>query len=250
MENCPNGEVFRSLSSTFDRISEAEWFIRLMEENYHSADKFRWSLNSFIRTLKEIMQLLTMEVQQDKDLVKMVSSKKEALFNDPLIKFLYKQRDLIVHKSMLMPASKGTVGFTRGRGLKLGITLPINPLDDSEVAIQKYIYNAAKDMDFLGILYTEEDGSGEYTCVQREWRLEQFPDEEITSLAASAWNKVTRALFDVAEEMGAQLIEPTFELGNPNHVQFEIYNPEWVKNELELAKRRVSEDETLSNESV
>lgn len=242
MSECQNKKIFASLSSSFDRIDEAAWFIRLMEENYHSADKFRWSLNSFLRTLKEIMQLVSMEVQESKELTKLVIKKKAILANDPLISFLYKQRDIIVHKAMLKPASSGSVGFTRGRGLKLGIGMPIDPLSDSEEAIKKYIYFAAKDTDFLGILYTEEDGGGEYTCVHRQWRLSQFPETEITELAASAWEKVAQAFFDIAGEMGAKLIKPTFKLGNPNQVHFEIYNPEWIKEQLEHFRKSLSKN--------
>jgi len=128
--------------------------------------------------------------------------------------------------------------------MKLGLGLPIDPLSDSEEGIKKYIYYAAKDVDFLGILYTEDDGGGEYTCVQREWKMEQFPDDEITELAASAWEKVSQALFDVASEMGAQLIKPTFTLGNPNHVQFEVYAPEWIKEQLEYARKLHADNET------
>lgn len=244
MDNCPNSKVYDSLSSSFDRIDEAAWFIRLMEENYHKADKFRWSLNSFLRTLKEIMQLVSMEVQGNKELSKLVANRKAELSKDPMIGFLYKQRDIVVHKSMLKPASSGSVGFTRGRGMQLGLGLPIDPLSDSEEGIKRYIYYAAKEKDYLGILYTEEDGGGEYTCVQREWKLAQFPEDEITKLAATAWEKVAQSFFDVAGEMGAQLIKPTFELGNPNHFQFEIYNPEWVKEQLEHAKLWIVENET------
>lgn len=45
---------------------------------------------------------------------------------------------------MLKPASSGSVGFTRGRGMKLGLGLPIDPLSDSKEAIKRYIYTAAK----------------------------------------------------------------------------------------------------------
>ena len=128
--------------------------------------------------------------------------------------------------------------------MKLGLGLPIDPLSDSEESIKWYIYFAAKETDFLGILYTEEDGCGEYTCVQREWKLAQFPEDEITKLAATAWERVAQSFFDVAGEMGVQLIKPTFELSNPNHVQFEIYKPEWVKEQLENAKLWVTENQT------
>jgi hypothetical protein len=213
-----------------------------MEEHYHKADQFRWSLSSFLRVLKEVLQLVTMEVQQNKELSAWLRVEKKRLHDDPLIAFLFKQRDVVVHKAMLKPASKGTVGFTRGRGLKLGLGLPIDPLQDSEVAILKYIYFAAKDKDFLGILYTEDDGGGEYTCVQREWRLEQFPDEEVTKLAAQAWEQVARVAYDAARKLGAAIVEPTFKLGNPNRVQFEIYNPAWIKEQLEKAKAEVANE--------
>jgi hypothetical protein len=216
----------------------------MMEEHYHKADRFRWSLNSFLRTIKEVLQLVTMEVQQHKEVSTWLRKEKRKLSQEPLIDFLFKQRDIIVHKSMLKPESRGTVGFTRGRGLKLGLGMPIDPLADSEDAILRYIYFAAKDKDFLGILYTEEDGGGEYTCVQREWRLDKFPDQELTHLAAHAWERVAQLTLDVATKLGASVIEPKFELANPNRIQFEIYPPEWVKEQLEKAKDLVAKNET------
>jgi len=240
--DCKNYEIFKSLESSLDRVQEAAWCIRLMEEHYHRADQFRWSLNSFLRALKEVLQLVTMEVQKNKDLSAWLRSEKEKLYIDPLIASLFKQRDVVVHMAMLKPASKGIVGFTRGRGLKMGLGLPIDPLDDSEIAILKYIYFAAKDKDFLGIFYTEDDGGGEYTCVQREWRLEQFPGEELTQLAARAWVQVAKVAYDAATKLGAKIIEPQFKLGNPNRIQFEIYKPEWVKEQLEKAKNEVANE--------
>ncbi len=215
----------------------------MMEEHYHKADRFRWSLNSFLRTIKEVIQLVTMEIQQHPEVSDWLREEKKKLSKEPLMNFLFKQRDMVVHKSMLKPASKGTVGFTRGRGLKIGLGMPIDPLADSEDAILRYIHFCAKDKDFLGILYTEEDGSGEYTCVQREWRLDKFPDQELTQLAARAWERVARLTLDSATKLGANVIDPTFELGNPNHVQFEIYTPDWVKEQLEKAKARVAKNE-------
>lgn len=240
---CANYEILKSLESSLDRVQEAAWFIRMMEEHYHSADRFRWSLNSFLRALKEVVQLVTMEVQQNKELSVWLRAERTLLNEHPLIEYLFKQRDTVVHKAMLKPASKATVGFTRGRGLKIGLGgFPIDPLDDSEVAILRYIYFAAKDRDFLGILYTKEDGSGEYTCVQREWRLQQFPDEEITSIAARAWELVAKVAYAVAGKLGARIEEPKFKLGNPDRVQFEIYSPDWVREQFERAKLDLARD--------
>lgn len=237
---CTNLSILQSLESSLDRLGEAAWFIRLMEKNYHQADKFRWSLNSFLRAVKEVIQIVTMEVQHDKAVSAWLKQEKKRMASEPLIDFLFKQRDIVVHKAMLKPASKGSVGYTRGRGLKIGLGMPIDPLEDSEIAILKYIHHVAKtDLDFLGILYTEEDGGGEYTCVQREWRLQQFPDKELTQLAAEAWERVAQLALGTAEKLGAEVITPTFELESPIRVQFEIYKPDWVKEKLQRAKERV-----------
>lgn len=238
MELCNNFPILQTIESSLDRLQEAAWFVRMMEVHYHQADQFRWCLNSFLRVLKEVLQILTMEVQGRKDVADWLKLEKSKLTDDPLIAFLYKQRDVIVHKAMLKPASKGMVGFTRGRGLKLGIGLPIDPLEDSEIAILKYIAFAAKDKDFLGILYTEDDGSGEYTCVQREWRLDKFPDKELTKLAAEAWERIAAVTLAAATRLGASVKQPKFELGNPDRIQFEIYKPEWV-NQLAEARERL-----------
>lgn len=242
-DECPTRSILKSLESSLDRLEEAAWFIRMMEEHYHQADRFRWSLNSFLRTIKEVLQLVTMEVQQHREVSAWLRGEKKKLSQEPLIDFLFKQRDMVVHKSMLKPASKGTVGFTRGRGLKLGLGIPIDPLADSEDAILRYIHIAAKDKDFLGILYTEEDGGGEYTCVQREWRLDRFPDQELTQLAAQAWERVAKITLEAATKLGATVIDPKFELRNPNQVQFEIYPPEWVKEQLAAAKARIDKSQ-------
>ena len=43
MATCPNFQILQLLESSLDRQEEAAWCIRQMEQNYHEADKFRWS---------------------------------------------------------------------------------------------------------------------------------------------------------------------------------------------------------------
>ena len=106
--SCANHKLLEQISSSLDRLEEAGWFIRLMEENYHYADRFRWSLNSFLRALKEVQQILTMELQQNKEASRL-KVRREELSSDGLLSILFKQRDIVVHKQMLKPASSGTV---------------------------------------------------------------------------------------------------------------------------------------------
>lgn len=234
--HCVNEGIFKTLESTLDRLKEAEWFIHMMEEKYHNADQFRWSLNSFLRSLKEVLKIVEHELQGNKEIVDWLRVERSRLYEDPLLSFLFKQRDIVVHKNMLKPASKGSIGFSRGKGMKIALGIPIDPLDDSDMAIMKYINFAARQGDVIGILYMEDDGGGEYTCVQREWRLKKFPDTELTKLAAEAWERLAKFIFQTAKRLGAQLVEMVFDLGDRDLVQIEMYRPEWIKKEFEKAK--------------
>ena len=113
--------------------------------------------------------------------------------------------------------------------LSLASECRIDPLEDSEVAILKYIWFAAKDVDFMGILYTEEDGSGEYTCVERVWRLDAFPEREVTELAVEAWGKVASLVRRCSRKTRAAVSAPSFQLRNANRVRIKIFPPEFVK---------------------
>lgn len=241
MKNCQNYQILNLIYPALDRLNEAAFYIRLMEANYHYSDKFRWSLNSFLRTLVEIPQILQMQIQNNKEVNDWFRKERSYLFqNDELIGFCKDKRNDIVHKEMLIPNSQVAVGFTRGKGLKLGMSWPANPSEDSEMAILKYINFSINDEngDFLGILYQEDDGSGEYTCVERIWRLDKFPNSELTELAASAWNKVADLLQQTAKKLNAELVDLEFELESIYNVRYQIYPPSWIKEQIELAKHR------------
>jgi hypothetical protein len=235
--NCPNSVAVKTLSSSLDRLNEAQWYVQLMQEHYHCAEKFRWALSSFLRSTKEISQIISMEIQQHKDLNQWYKKENKERHKDPIVSYLVKQRDVVVHQKMLETASKGTVGFTRGKGIKLGIGRDINANYDSTDAILDYISFAAKNVDFLGILYTEEDGIGEYTCVQREWRLSSFPETEITTLCAHAWESVAKLIIDLAKQLGTDFIYPKLDIRPIDEVELEIYNTEWIKDKLEIATK-------------
>lgn len=236
---CENHKILNLLYPALDRLNETAWYIRLMEENYHSSDKFRWALNGFLRALNEVHQILQKQIETNKEINRWFREARTSLLNDDeLIKFCTSKRNEIVHQKMLMPHSKVSIGFTRGKGLKIGMSIPANPADDSYIAILKYINFVSKreNKDFLGILYTEEDGSGEYTCVERVWRLDKFPDDELTELAAKAWNKMAALLTKTANKLNAEIVELEFQLADPFSVRYQIYSPNWIKEQITLAK--------------
>jgi hypothetical protein len=241
---CPNHKVLDSLSSTLDRLEEAAWAIRQMEKHYHSANQFRWSLNGFLRTLKEVVTVLTSEVQHHRHLKAWFVSERTKLADDPIVKYLFKQRDVVVHRAMLTPTSTGFVGFTIGRRkTKLALGFPFDPMLDSADGLKNYIYFTVKHGDTFGLLHTEDDGGGEMTCVERVWRLKAFSDQEITELCGNAWEKVAQLAMDVAAKLGASVMAPKFELGDPNWIRKEIYEHKWVRETLAQAERWVKESE-------
>jgi hypothetical protein len=81
--------------------------------------------------------------------------------------------------------------------------------------------------------------SGVDSCVQREWKLEEFPDTEIIDLATNAWEIVAEALFETARFLGAKLIQPKLDKISKDDYQIEAYHPQWVKEQYDSLEKRV-----------
>ena len=171
----------------------------MMENHYHEADPFRWYLNAFLRALKEIPDLIQMAAQNEASFVAWFREQRKLLASDPLIDVLYKKRNLIVHRTMLLPNSKCTVGITEGRGFKMAMTAHVNPLEDSDKALLRYASHK-KDFDFLGLTTPDEDS---VPCIYREWRLEGL-EEELVDLCARAWLRVGETVASVLRWQGAE----------------------------------------------
>jgi hypothetical protein len=121
------------------------------------------------------------------------------LHSDPLIAFLNKKRDFLVHRGMLLPQSGGSIGITEGRGMKLGLGVTIDPLKDSDDLMYSFAYKLlSEDNDFLGFFNDDEDS---LPCIEREWKLEQFPDE-VVDLCAKAWLRMGKIVCNVLIWLG------------------------------------------------
>ncbi|QOK28053.1 hypothetical protein IIE26_05125 [Cytobacillus oceanisediminis] len=189
------------ISSAYDRLEEAHWNIHQMEENYHESDPFRFALNSFIRVIKEVPQILQMELQNRDGFKEWYINRRRLTTQDPLISDLFKKRDIVVHKSMLRPKSSAVLGITEGRGFKLGLGLPLDPFQDSDVLIIQYLFlNNEKEgeEDIFGILGSDEES---LPCIERHWGLDPF-EEGILELAVQAWNTIASLINDTVIWLG------------------------------------------------
>jgi len=194
------GIALDRIEASFDRFREAHFWIHALESHYHHAEPFRWHLTAFLKALKEIPQLLQMELQNEPGFAPWFREQRDRLKQDDLIAHLSKQRDIAVHQRMLLPDSECTVGITELRGIKLGIGFRASPLEDSDHAMHRYLYVAAERGDFLGILMPDEDS---IPCVQRVWRLSGF-DEDIVSLCARGWLRTGETVAEVVRWLGAE----------------------------------------------
>lgn len=209
------------IEASFDRFREAHFWIHGLENYYHHSEQFRWHLNAFLKSLKEVPQLLQMELQNLSGFSTWFRDQRKLLEQDPLIAHLSKQRDIVVHQRMLLPQSECTVGITELRGIKLGIGFPVNPREDSEHAMHLYLTMAAERGDLLGILRPDEDS---IPCVRRVWRLSGF-DEDIVALCARAWLRTGETVEAVIRWLGAE--PPVLSLDcrhADQNVQFKLFD--------------------------
>jgi hypothetical protein len=206
-----------------DRFRESHFYLHEMERYYHYADQFRWSLNSFLRSLKEVPQLLQMSLQSEQGFSVWYRPHREALRSDPLISALSDARDFVVHRGALVPKSRAYLGVTEGRGLKIGVTFGVDPFEDSDLAMKRYVESIPKLGDGLEILRPDEES---LPCIERDWRLLEF-DEELVELAVTAWRKVGALVSLVLAWLELEPLDLALSCRHsPQRVRIKIYDRE------------------------
>lgn len=217
--------------SAYDRLEEAHWNIHQMELNYHESDSFRYSLNSFLRVIKEVPQILQMELQNRSGFTQWYRERRQITNEDPLIADLFKKRDIVVHKSMLKPKSSAYLGVTEGRGLKLGMGMPLDPFKDSDFLMVRFLLINAKsdkDLDVFGILGDDEE---QLPCIERHWGLEPF-EEGILELAVQAWKQIASLIKDTIIWLGEDPTQLRLSIDcihSSSSVALIAYKREWIK---------------------
>jgi hypothetical protein len=230
--------IYEKIAASLDRFQEAHFWLHMVEQYYHAADPFRWHLNAFLRALKEVPQLLQMELQNEAGFKDWFSSQREALRADPLISVLSEHRDFVVHRGMLVLGSTATVGITEGRGIKLGVTFPVHALEDSDHGMRRYLAVSKECGDILGILIQDEDS---LPCVQRQWRLPEFEDE-IGEVCARAWLRLGETVAAVLSWLGAQPPPLSLDCRHATQeVQFKLYDRDELTNWMEVMESGAAE---------
>lgn len=201
--NCPHSYI----EATLDRWSECHWHIHQMEANYHTPDLFRYSLNSYIRAIKEIPQILKMELQNHRDFKKTFKPLIDSIRKDELMSFLNKKRDFIVHQGMLEVLSTGNVGATEGRIEKISSGFRVAPYESTIEAYERFKSKCRDDKVIRGLLGPDCDS---WPFIRREWKVQEFPDIELLELSINAWRFIGRIISSIIVELGGEDLDLSF----------------------------------------
>lgn len=248
IDTCSDADCacYDRLSAALDRFTEAHYWIHMLEKHYHEADQFRWHVNVFLKAIKEVPDLIGMALQNDPGFPDWYKPVRHDLNSDPLLSKLSKNRDFVVHRGMLKLGSGGTVGITEGRGIKLGISLPIDALEDSDTAMQRYLWVVCDKGDFFGFLNEDEDS---LPCVERTWRIPEM-EGELIDLCATAWQRTGRTINLVIAKLGAQPLPLSLSCRHsPNDVRFKLYNRAKLREQLEAIRRKASRHDSVDSQA-
>lgn len=200
---CPHSHIEAAL----DRWAECHWHIHQMEANYHVPDLFRYSLNSYIRAVKEIPQILKMELQNHRNYRADFKPLINSLQSNELMSVLHRKRDFIVHQGMLEVLSKGVVGTTEGRGIKIGIPFAVAPHESTQEAYERFKEVCRNDKFVRNLAGPDSDS---WPMIRREWRAPEFPDKELLELTIEAWRLIGEVLSRIVVKLGGEDLDLSF----------------------------------------
>ncbi|MGH1462753.1 MAG: hypothetical protein ACRBB6_12015 [Neptuniibacter sp.] len=191
--------MHEKIEAALDRWQESHWYLHQIEGHYHDADALRYSMNAFVRSLREIPDMVTMALQNHQGFpVWHRPVRAELELQDPLFSQVIRHRNQIVHRSMLMPASKAYVASIRGFTVKMQFGFYVDPFEDSNQAMQRFMDMSKKDPILMQALAPDET---QVLALIREWHIEGF-DEDIIASFRSAWIRVTSYLSGILTFLG------------------------------------------------
>jgi len=189
----------KKIEAALDRWQESHWYLHQIEKHYHNADALRYSLNAFIRSMREIPDMVTMSLQNHEGFPTWHKPiKRDLENNDQLISKIVRHRNHIVHKSMLKPKSKAYMAAIRGNTIKMQFGFYVDPFEDSDAAVQRFLKNSKENPILLQTLAPDEI---QVLALIRDWHIDGFESEIIESFR-NAWLRIAAYLSDVLEFIG------------------------------------------------
>lgn len=126
---------------------------------------------------------------------------------NPLLSLLHNKRDFIVHRGMLAIDSKGIVGTTEGRGIKIAIGFYVSPSETTQEAYARFKDMCKSDRVIRGMAGPDCDS---WPIIRREWKIPELPETELLEVAVDAWRATGTLLSQVVAQLGAEELDLSF----------------------------------------
>ena len=196
----------QKIEAALDRWQESHWHLHQIEWHYHDADALRYSMNAFIRALREIPDMVNISTQNNKNFLAWHKPIRKTLEKeDHLITQIINHRNYIVHNSMLKPESKAYMASVRGYTIKMQFPFYVDPFEDSDSAVNRFIEIAKENSVLLDMLAPDDV---QVLALIREWHITGFKDEIITAFR-HAWLRIGEYLSDIVEFLGGERFSNT-----------------------------------------
>jgi len=195
--------VYGHLERALDRLRECHWHLHQMEANYHEPEPFRYSFNSFLRAVKEVPRQLQNDLQKYSDVRTKIKALSESVLGNDLFLTLAKQRDFIVHHGALNLESRGQIGTTEGKTIKLTFPFRVLPWETSDEAYERYKELCSTDKVIRG-LGPDCDSA---PALWRTWMIPQFPNQDLLEVAFEAWTLLGELLSGAVEAFGGERLD-------------------------------------------
>lgn len=177
-ENCP-------IPNSHDRFNEAHFYISEMLNNYHDPDRFRWNLNSFLQTLRNVTFTIQKELNQKQGFQKWYEEQQNIMKSDELLKKFVDGRNMVVKERNLKMNSQAEIGLFRGRKLKLAFVRPV-PVDVHSSQLLENYKGA-----IIGMWIGEEHATiDEQVGIKRVWIVKELGEGETVDLCDVAWSRI------------------------------------------------------------
>ena len=171
--------------ATVDKYWEAWYFLLGMCDQYHDPYAFRYELNAFIQSLRNITFMVQSEPSRPKDFDSWYSNEQKMMRADQDLRKFVEARNLIVKQSNLATASKAELGLFRGRRFKLGLNLDLSPFHDSA-----YLISKAQEFMIGFMIDPEHSQVGEQVGLRRTWIAPDLGSTEAVGLCAVGLSKI------------------------------------------------------------
>ena len=194
------------LAETDDKFQEAHYFIEQMMDEYHNPMPFRFNLNAFLQSLRNVTFVLQKDLSHRDGFRNWYSKRQKTMKEDPLLRDFAAGRNIVVKQRSLETNSKAEIGLFRGRTLKLGLSMDV----PTHASSKHLVENVAP---LIGLIDPEHSAVDEQYGVCREWYAPELGEGNVITLCDLAWVKIGQVISE-AHDFARWHSVPPFEHGH------------------------------------